>query len=324
MLTHCCVDDVYLFPGLVELRMPLYFVLSGLFFKTYGGFGNFGVKKANKLLIPMAFFLLTGYFFEYLYHAYEKIQGVNSTVYYNIFDNLTLDYEWWCKPLWPNNPIWFLLCLFWDNLIFYGIMSVINTRKSQSFAVVILGLSGYILAYNEVKIPLYFVASLSSLPFFYLGYVLKNSGILYPNGNAKKELALGLGLVAIAMTASYFNKSYFEFYLNLVHGDVFSVYVVAASMVVGVLLICKQIKHIPYVSYLGRYSVIALGFHMSMIPYLTHLQHKIGTSSDVINFVLLLVIMPLFIWFSRKYLPYVTAQKDLIGSVSFSRRRSEA
>ena len=37
-------------------RMPLYFVLSGLFFKPYSGFISFTKKKVNKLLIP---FLIT-------------------------------------------------------------------------------------------------------------------------------------------------------------------------------------------------------------------------------------------------------------------------
>ena len=30
-------------------RMPLYFFLSGLFFKTYGGFSSFTIKKINNL-----------------------------------------------------------------------------------------------------------------------------------------------------------------------------------------------------------------------------------------------------------------------------------
>ena len=37
-------------------RMPLYFFLSGLFFKTYEGFCGFLKRKINKLLIPFLFF----------------------------------------------------------------------------------------------------------------------------------------------------------------------------------------------------------------------------------------------------------------------------
>ncbi len=40
------------------IRMPLYFVLSGLFFKDYGNFRGSGVRKVNKLLIPFVFFTL--------------------------------------------------------------------------------------------------------------------------------------------------------------------------------------------------------------------------------------------------------------------------
>ena len=42
--------------AMTSFRMPLYFVLSGLFFKEYHGFGEFFVKKVNKLFIPFAFF----------------------------------------------------------------------------------------------------------------------------------------------------------------------------------------------------------------------------------------------------------------------------
>ena len=33
----------------VSFRLPLYFFLSGLFFKEYGSFHNFFIKKTNRL-----------------------------------------------------------------------------------------------------------------------------------------------------------------------------------------------------------------------------------------------------------------------------------
>lgn len=38
-------------------RMPLYFFISGIFFKSYEGFSGFFLRKINKLLIPFTFFL---------------------------------------------------------------------------------------------------------------------------------------------------------------------------------------------------------------------------------------------------------------------------
>lgn len=45
-------------PGLDAIRMPLYFILSGLFFKDYGGLGRLFKKKFNKILFPFLFFIL--------------------------------------------------------------------------------------------------------------------------------------------------------------------------------------------------------------------------------------------------------------------------
>ena len=39
-------------------RMPLYFFLSGVFFKQYENFGGFVKRKINKLLIPFLFFYI--------------------------------------------------------------------------------------------------------------------------------------------------------------------------------------------------------------------------------------------------------------------------
>ena len=44
---------------LSTFRMPLYFFLSGLFFKSYAGFFDFCLRKVNKLLIPFTFFFIT-------------------------------------------------------------------------------------------------------------------------------------------------------------------------------------------------------------------------------------------------------------------------
>lgn len=38
-----------------NMRIPLYFCLSGLFFKEYNGFLDFITRKFNKLIIPFIF-----------------------------------------------------------------------------------------------------------------------------------------------------------------------------------------------------------------------------------------------------------------------------
>ena len=83
------------FPGLRGMRMPLYFILSGLFFKDYGGFLNLLVKKANKILIPFLFFYLIGWLSPDIIKS--KATGISD-----LFTQRQLF----------NGPIWFLLALF--------------------------------------------------------------------------------------------------------------------------------------------------------------------------------------------------------------------
>lgn len=53
ILAHVFGDTSGTFIEMMDVfRMPLYFILSGLFFKTYGGIFPFFKKKTNKLLIP--------------------------------------------------------------------------------------------------------------------------------------------------------------------------------------------------------------------------------------------------------------------------------
>lgn len=51
VLHHCHIETPYL----VFVRMPLYFILSGLFFKAYGGFVDFTKGKSIRYLFHSFF-----------------------------------------------------------------------------------------------------------------------------------------------------------------------------------------------------------------------------------------------------------------------------
>ena len=80
-----------------SFRMPLYFILSGLFFKRYKNFMEFTLKKVNKLLIPFLFFLL-----------FTSI--LPATIHHKSTLLLECNYFFLNGPVY-NYPIWFLLCL---------------------------------------------------------------------------------------------------------------------------------------------------------------------------------------------------------------------
>lgn len=97
-------------------RMPLYFILSGLFFKTYEGFGGFMKRKCNKLQIPYIFFYLTlTVIAPYLIYRISGFQLIGYANAPGLKSVVTIFSEY----IGANQPIWFLVCLFEVNLLFY-------------------------------------------------------------------------------------------------------------------------------------------------------------------------------------------------------------
>lgn len=107
------IHDYFAADAMRDFRMPLYFFLSGLFFKPYEGYMGFLKRKINKLLIPfLAFYFITVV-------CYEYISGVfHGTSLPDI--GLAPLYDCYIEVWHFNTPLWFLLCLFvLNNIILY-------------------------------------------------------------------------------------------------------------------------------------------------------------------------------------------------------------
>ena len=293
------------------LRMPLYFCISGLFFKDYGGFRNFFIKKADKLLIPFVGWYAISYL---IYYVRLFSIGAPEDTYHPL--------DLFTRPDFYNLPIWFLLCLFWCSLLYALVDKFTKRWYTRLSAVFLIACAGSLLSHFGVRNFLFFGTSMSCLPFFYLGSQLKNSGILYPDTSRKKDFifiscCIAFGLLIVWLSGSALNMSYYD--NTLISGNRLAVYLCSASFIIAALLICKQIKRIPYISFLGRYSIIALVTHGLMGNIMNRsIRHIIGVSWDDATFHLFLFgvvvcLMAIIIPLCRKYLPHITAQKDFLS-----------
>lgn len=298
-------------------RMPLYFCLSGLFYKDYGGLGSFTIKKINKILLPFVAWYIIGYC---IYSLGRVVTGSQIEAPYHFNDILYTNDIF-------NLPIWFLLCLFWSNLLFAIVRTFVKKEKQLGIAVLGIAAVGWIMSYNEIFNFLYLGSAMSCLPFFYMGYALKRTALLYPSESVKKEFIIMVACFAGAFLFAFFPEEppRLIYYTNKVaYGNLAQIYLCALMFVIGILLLCKFIRHIPYVSWLGRYSIIVLVTHLQLSAITgTLLTMTIGSymSADVryvINFLVVVACMSLVIPFCKKYLPHITAQKDPIPDNFFS------
>lgn len=280
--------------------MPLYFILSGLFFKDYGSLFKLVIKKTNRLLIPLLFF------------ASIELVIITFQNPISVIDNIALPF---IKPGIMNFPTWFLLCLFWVNLFYYFIHTKCKRTSTKMVYVFILGCIGAFLSYYDVYLPLFMSSAFSATPFFFVGVILRRMPILYKTNHNKALLLLGITLLIASGTYCYLRYTpRISFLSNSYQGNYLEIFVVAVSSVIGLLLLCKSIKWLPVISYLGRYSIIVLGMHIIVRNYaylpVYKITHHTFSDTEILCFTLLLC------WFAipviKHTLPKLSAQQDLI------------
>lgn len=299
---HSNMAEYFDIPLIQSLRMPLYFFLSGLFFKYYGSFFNLIGKKVNKLIVPFIFFSLLAIPLIYIQHHSLPIDLLLAPVVdarggYNIV-------------------VWFLLCLFWCNMIFGVIYRLSVNISVQILCVAAVGLLGCVLGQSKFVLPLHITQSMMALPFFFAGYVTKRTPLLYEHEKLDKWL-FPIGLLIIFLSWVLYNLfgQPAIYFLDLeCKGCIVLAYIISLCVVIGVLLICKAIGWLPVLSYLGRYSVIMLGIHWLAIKAYS-VAHCVLISKDFsipLRFVVCLLCCWIAIPVFRRFFPSFTAQKDLI------------
>ena len=117
------------------------------------------------------------------------------------------------------------------------------------------------------------------------------------------------------------------FYLNTYSSPLLLVYLAGLLGTLGILLLSRVIKWLPIISYIGRYSIIVLCTHMAVMKVVLALLSLLPKDSGAScwstlwqnNAVQSWTVLALTItgcvfccWLLHNYLPWFTAQKDLI------------
>lgn len=286
----------YPFQGLIEsFTLPLFFFLSGLFFREYGGFLDFCVRKTNKLLVPfVAFFILTVLLQDLIFNAGSG--GV-------FFVRELLLHE----RLHYNYAIWFLPCLFEVSVLFYLLHKYLNA-KLLCFVSFIVGIFGSLLNNFNIDLPLYIDSAMMFLPFFTLGYLLNQNTVFF-SGQPKWERDSILISSCFLSGCVLCNILYSNMYTRALW---FYLWGILGTFMI--LLFARLAKAIQPFSYWGRYSIIILCTHF---PILIHVKRILlrfaldGVPGMWLNLLITMALSTICIPLFCRYLPVIVAQKDL-------------
>ncbi len=267
---------------------------------------SFLFESATKSLSPFCFFYIGSYAIFYACNA--LFPGLIVSDAKGILDVFT-------QAQYFNGPIWFLLALFWCNIFFCIISLNINKEFLRCAIVVAMFAIGYLLEKESVFLPCMIDVSLVGMPFFYFGYILKRSSLLYPNKWDRYNTIFAILLFAVAYTTDKIFAPIIYFHDKYISGNLLALAILSTTSVIALLLLCKVVKRLPVVSYIGRYSIIPLCTHHLIYRPIQLVARGLPVSETTGNCIvaattilLCMTAIPLCI----KYLPYFTAQKDIL------------
>ena len=195
-----------IYQTIYSFHMPLFFILAGMTFSTYGSFSEFIGKKAKRLLLPyIVYSLITFAWYALVEVKMPEFTGLtrNQTVFGSFMEIFlargSVDF------LQHNPALWFIPCLFITELIYYALC---QCRKSVKLICgIILGVCGYLFTLDYMpqlfrELPWQVGVGFVAIPFLMIGEYIKNKftleGLRKPVLN-KKWLSVVLIIIAFAV-----------------------------------------------------------------------------------------------------------------------------
>lgn len=285
--------------GFTFYRMPLYWIVCGLFFKEKITLPDLIVRKANRLLVPMIFFTIIGML---LYIAVGRPLPDMAQLY---TDPLAIVRG-------VNGPMWFMYSLFTAYILLWMVCCMF---RSVVMRVVLVCLLAYVSGdFNFQSGEFGMFTAMAALPYMFVGYLLRGCRRIYTtNFDTMLALAGAAVFCIVEYAVMNFGVPNVGFGSNIVKGSRPLMYLLSISGTIGLLCVVKRVAWLPVISYFGRYSIVPLCIHFPLMITLWELRDHHGCSwlADPVFTIVFFLILWLLIPFFVKYFPRICAQRDL-------------
>ncbi len=267
-----------------SMFMPLFFLLSGLFFSAKLPFKIWIKKRSKRLLLPFCMFYLLTYLINVVLTTFLNVKLKSGFSYSDIF---VVFY----KDVYPNSAIWFLLALFWSSIILFVILRVTSKIHLQILGTLLFFIVGVVLDKKSINIPLYIDTAFTATIFLYTGYLFKHYQLIanFQSLAPVKQRIWTPLIFFVSFTICWLWGEGVSM-VNNSTGNPVLFYITAMAGSIAVLAFSYIFNRLPIVSYVGRYSMLVLCTHM----YLTNAFTRIVIRYDfpfLVSSILVLVII---------------------------------
>lgn len=243
-------QEIFLF------HVPMFFFLSGLFFNPKYRFKDFLRKRLTSLILPFVIFEVIWAVVGYLVYAYD-------TGYYNPMDYVGTLHS--INDI--DGPIWFLLSLFEVSIVFYLVEKYGRRMWVKVLMAIVITATGYWLSIEQMYLPLDLSQAALGYAFYAIGYGMRKADLLH---------SLHRPWVLPVLVAGYALGIVLNIDTNLFRIQVDRSYVLSlipalsgSLLVVYIAQYLQRLRHIGWLTYTGRKSLMILCIHYPLMYLLT-------------------------------------------------------
>ena len=264
--------------------MPLFFFLSGYVFSTKYDFKTFLKRKCKTIIIPYFSLGIVVIVFEMLFNYPSGAWTYHTFLL--LLRRLIVQRRF--------STLWYMACLFWVNIVFYGLVKKFHTLKSLFFVVMGMLIGGLLYYhFGGAALPWNIDVIWTSSIFFFGGYWFKS---YYPQIcerlSRNKSILLFFIMLIINVCFGYFGIKISGKGLEMFGSSYGFPPLTLLSAFAGItcVVIFSHWFNLRGVKYIGKNSMIYYAWHQSVLIPMVRLDLEyIGISSSIIsnNFALL-------------------------------------
>lgn len=294
-------------------HLPLFFFMSGYLFSNakYNNFAAFFKKRFITIGIPYFCFSFIEYIYFFLFNNKQNVSPLKSLIGTIIplrFNNGTSH----------NGTLWFIVCLFMAELIFFLIVKYTKNDKKK-IIVCLVGSAIIACLYNiYIKKPLPWSIDVSffAVVFYGIGYLIK--GIENKVSKLVSIKYLIIFLIANVLLG-HLNIRYLNAGIDMSasrYGNYFLFFTSAFCGIMASLIFCRLIPKSRTLIYVGINSIIFMAFHQMIlypiidkiithVNFFTSQKSYIVTLNGIIHVGITMLVMIPIIYVINNYMPFI-------------------
>lgn len=308
--------------GLIyTFHMPLFFVITGLTIKNQKllqcSIKEYIIVQAERLLIP--YFWMNFMMYPLWYFTFHHLGATSLTVPQALL-GIFLGNSSLCGS--PSNALWFLLVLMLAKILYLLFLKASGGNPKKLFVWILFSAILGLVEQGKDRIW-HFNVAFTAVVFVYLGscimkwYQEGGKGILQETGMGKIVMVL-VFLLIIGTTAAYLNGRV-SMNRNL-FGNSICLFYIAAIAFCAFFILCAM-NLIPergsskaLITYIGRNTLLYVGFHLPILRMLEHLFSGMQMQYwySVVEAIILYFGMKYLCMFVNHFFPYVAGKESMM------------